>query len=422
MTRDRRTEQSSADGPAAPDVSDTTGTEPVPGSAAVAGAEEAKETAGQDAWTYVAGRAADRAPTLEDQTGQAVDQTGGTTGGSTSAAADAASEMAGHRVIWEDDFSKGFLTEGPRARWIFLPFGSGVGLDGKATTSRRGLQVVSGGTNSVSHQPAFTLTLGQNDPSKLPGNLDHVKWLANVNVKSTGGVLGFDTAPGSEVSYETWMSGVSYGTDGHPFGNAVDDAQDDLRLASMGFSAQDLESGVAFDFYLTNKSVYVFYERLPNNRAQLGNYAAFLYTIPVARRSPRDEHHCRISYDRSRGLARWFLDGKEVLRVDRIGHRLDSRRFMMLDHGGVEQTVQLKQLELSLGLFTTLDGGRPGRAGSGLVRLTTEAGHYFDPAVGEPTPERFRDEASAPGSRLWGQGAGLNVRRVRVTRRRTSAG
>jgi hypothetical protein len=37
------------------------------------------------------------------------------------------------------------------------------------------------------------------------------------------------------------------------------------------------------------------------------------------------------------------------------------------------------------------------------------AGFYFNPASGEPTAERFADEVSSAGSRLFGQGAELRL-------------
>jgi hypothetical protein len=334
------------------------------------------------------------------------------------ALASAAATATPDSRLFSDDFSNGFSAEGPNARWAFLPFGPAVGHDGVTTTSRHGLQVVSSATNPKTRRPAFKVTLGQNDPSGLAGTLDHVKWLVYANKQSSNGILGFDATPGYELSCETTISGTAYGTERHPFGAAVVNPNDDLRIAAVGLPIQDLESGVAFDFFLTNESVYVFYERLPHNRPTLGNYAAFLYTIPVARRKPDDEHRVKISYDRSRGLARWFLDGREVFRVDRIGCRLPSRRHMMLDHGGVEQRVAPRQLACGMGMFNILDGALPGRAGSGLVRLTTAPQHYFDPVTGEPTPQRFLDNASLKSNRLFGQGADLRVRDFVVSSRR----
>lgn len=321
--------------------------------------------------------------------------------------------------LWADDFSDGFHTEGPGAKWAYVPFGPGVGHDGVPSTSPRGLRVVPRGTNPRTGEPAFTQTVGQHEPGGLPGTLDHVKWLAYANQHSSGGLLGFDAEPGHELTCEARLSGAVYGTAGHPFKDAVVRPEDDPRLSMVSLALQDLETDVAFEFALTNDSVYAFHERLPNARAQLGTYASFLHAVPVAPRTPGEEHHVRISYDRSAGLARWFLGGREVLRVDRIGHRLPSRRHLVSDHGGTEVLVAPRQLACGIGMFTILDGALPGRAGSGLVRLSSAPDFYFDPLTGEPDPLTFVDDASPASHRLFGQGAELRVSRFVVSSERT---
>ncbi|MER5771276.1 hypothetical protein [Streptomyces sp. NPDC001985] len=67
----------------------------------------------------------------------------------------------------------------------------------------------------------------------------------------------------------------------------------------------------------------------------------------------------------------------------------------------------------SLGLYAGQDG---------LTQPQACRGPGADPRLadvrrGEPVPQRFVDGASLPGSRLWGQGAGLRVREVSVTSR-----
>ncbi|GGL70717.1 hypothetical protein GCM10010129_12780 [Streptomyces fumigatiscleroticus] len=325
----------------------------------------------------------------------------------------------GRRVLFEDDFSHGFATGGPGARWTHIPFGGDVGKDARATTSGRGLRLAARGTHPRTGEPAFTLTLGQHEPGGLPGTLDHIKWLSYPDRRTADGTLGFTAEPGRVLVGEAWLTGRTYGTEGHPFGRAVADARDDVRLAMAALTVEDPETGVVVDFFLTDRTVYAGYERLPNHRDTLGRYAAFTYAVPVAHRSsPAAEHHAVIAYDRSRGVIRWRLDGREVFAVDRIGHLLPSRRHLLLDHGGTQVTVVPRQLTFGLGLFDALDGARPGVPGSGLVRLTTEAGHYFDPVRGEPAPQRFLDDDSRPGNRLWGQGAALDVRRLVVADRR----
>lgn len=318
-------------------------------------------------------------------------------------------------ICWEEDFGEGFLAAGPNARWTYLEIGSYATNDGNPTTSKKGLQVVSGGTNPRTGKPAFVNTVGQGE-GDVSGVMDHVKWLVNANHRASSGYLGFDTIPGRKLICETWMSGRTYGTKDHPFGHCVINPDDDLRLASVGMSAQDPETDLLFEFVFTNERIYAFYERLPHQRVGTGNnFASFLYVIPVASRLPEDQHHFKISYDRSAGVVSWILDGEEVYRVDRLGCRLPSREHMMLDHGGVESQLELRQLSPNMGIFSILDGALPGHFPSGLVRLTKDDGYYFNPVIGEPATQSFLDNESLESNRLFGQGAKINVSRYLVS-------
>ena len=116
-------------------------------------------------------------------------------------------------------------------------------------------------------------------------------------------------------------------------------------------------------------------------------------------------------------MVRWFVNGKECFRVDRIGYRID-RQYMTLDHGGDEVLVDPKQLDFGMGLFTLLDGELP--SGQALVRLSNQSNFYFDPAVGQPTLQTFGDAESKVESRLFGQGAEMHVERFTVQSRKAS--
>ena len=314
-----------------------------------------------------------------------------------------------------DDFGNGFTTEGPHARWFYYGFGPYVGDDGIVTASRRGLRAVSSGTNPASGKPAFVRSLAQEDDNEhgLPGTLDHVKWLAFTNHQASTGFNGFDAVPGEVLTCESWMSGGTYGTAEHPFGDAVTNPDDDMRLASVGMPLLDEETSAIFDFFMSNERVYVVYERLPFSRQQLGNYAAFVYQIPVADRSPSDRHQFKISYDRSAGVVRWLLDGNEVYQVDRLGYRLDSREHLLVDHGGEETLIEPRQLNCGMGTFTALDYGRPGQRA--LARISSNENYYFSTATGEPDPQTFFDDESLESNRLFGQGAEIWVGRYEVT-------
>lgn len=317
-----------------------------------------------------------------------------------------------YHTVW-DDFRNGFTADSPDAKWFYFNAGPFVADDGVTTTSNKGLSVRAAGTNPSTGQPAFTKSVAPESLSGLSGGLDHPKWLVYMNHLASSGIPGFDAEPGKVLSCEMWLDeGRTYGTQNHPFGNDVSNANDDLRLASFAINTVDFETFMVFDFFITNETIYVFYERLPFGREDLGNYASFSHQIPVKSRKPGDSHKLKISYDREAGTVSWFIDNKRVFQVDKIGYRLD-REYLTLDHGGIEEIVDMKQMSCGMGLFTLLDARRPGERS--LVRLSEIPGTYFNPDLGEPFEENFVDNSSLESSRLFGQGSSMKIRRYIVS-------
>lgn len=324
--------------------------------------------------------------------------------------ASASPRPAPYRIVW-DDFRSGFDYTSPNAKWSLIPTGSLPYGDGTPTTSSQGLTVKSSGTNPVTGKPAFVYTTGQeNDGGQ--GQDDHPKWYAAANHSSTAGYLGFDAVPGQVLTCESTISARTFGTERHPFGSAVRDPHSDLRLAAGAMNLIDLETNIVFDFFITNRRLYAFYERLPRPGS---TYASFSYALPVAVRTPNQWHKLSVSYDRSAGTVVWKVDGREVLRVDRIGHLPADRKNLILDLGGTEEEVAPRQLSCGFGMFTLLDAEAPGAPEGGLVRLSSQPNLYFDPDHGAPTPQQFVDDLSLPGNRLWGQGVELKVDYMRVS-------
>nr|WP_232307189.1 DUF6081 family protein [Sphingomonas sp. Y57] len=316
-------------------------------------------------------------------------------------------QEGGAGLLWFDDFATGLDIGGGEARWKQLEVGEFRPADAIFTRGADGLAIVPKGVHPVSGEPAFTQTRAPAPPeAAVPGVLDHVKWFASVNCRSSGRIPGFDTPPGKTLQVEALMSGRTYGTEGHPFGDAVGDALNDFRLGAPALFNVDQESNVVFGFFLTNKGIFAAYERAPFARESFGNYAAFSFGMQVAARAPDEWHRLAITYDRDGNTARWFVDGKLVLEVDRVGRRLD-RRYMAIDVGGDEQEVRLNQLECGLGLYTLLDGSVDG--GPGLVDLYGYP-MFFDTRSGAPQPQSYVDRESLPTSRLFGQGAELRIR------------
>lgn len=315
-----------------------------------------------------------------------------------------------------DDFQEGFSVDVPGAKWFYFAAGPFVGNDGIESTDVHGLHVRSKGTNAQTGQPAFTSTLApEHVNGGLPGGIDHVKWLVYTTHQASSGYPGFDAVPGKTIACESWIGGQTYGTGFQPFGSLVDDPEDDLRLAAFAQNAIDFETFMVFDFFITNKHIYAFYERLPFGRGVQGNpadYAAFSFHKAVADYHPGEQHHLKTEYDRSAGEVRWYVDDVLVQKVEHIGRRID-RQFMTLDHGGQEYDVSPRQLDCGMGTFTLLDAYRP--TDVGLVKISDAPNFYFDPSVGQPTPEPFYDTQSLPQSRLFGQGATLDIKRYVVS-------
>jgi hypothetical protein len=324
------------------------------------------------------------------------------------AAAPAGARSAYH-VVW-DDFKHGWSANAPDARWFNFSVGPFVADDGVVTTSSHGLSVVASGVDPITHEPAFVKTMGQ-DTGSLSA-FDHVKWLVVMNHRSSKDFLGFDAELGHELSCEAQISGQIFGTDAHPFGPAVADAGADPRLGAVATSAFDPETFMIFNFLLTNERIYAFYEHPPFARDVYGDYAAFTYAVPVLERLPYDRHDLKIAYDKARGRVRWIVDDVEVFRVDAIGERID-RQHMLLDRGGDDMIFSPDQLDCAMGTFTFLDGHGP--TDRGLVQIDADAGTYFHPGLGEPFGMTFVDEQSALASRLFGQGAAMQVARYVVS-------
>jgi hypothetical protein len=311
--------------------------------------------------------------------------------------------LADHPVvtIW-DDFSAGFKIGTPDAKWFY--FGTPDGFqanNGVTSVSGHRLTSRSPGTNPATGEPAYTLS----------GTIDHTKWLVYAN-KFNGSYPGWKAELGEELVLGARIGGRTFGTDDNPFGAAVPDDDDDLRLASTAMSTADFETYTIFSFFMTNKRLYVWYERLPFLKSATYDYAAFNYGIPVANRSPGDFHNLAVAFNKQRGTVRWLVEGVEVFKVTQIGRRLPSSTYLYTDHGGPDETVSPNQLALGMGSFSLLDGYRPNPTGKGLVHLFTYP--YFKP--GTTTPLTFVDEANLLANRLFGQGAEVQAEVFAVAR------
>lgn len=296
------------------------------------------------------------------------------------------------QVLLRDNFKQGFDLA---HTWALLSLGSFTANDGVVTTSPSGLHVAPSGTNSVTGQPAFTLSGA--------GDFDHVKWMADTQHLSSNSFPGFDAAPGQALSCTMWGHGRTFGTGAQPFGGAVTDPQSDPRLASYAMNAIDYETGMVFDTWETNGRIYPYYERL--NLTGTATYQAFSSIFPGVPHARDGEDRLKLEYDRSAGVVRWIINGREAARVDKIGFPAPGAT-LLINRGGTPQLAAPRQLNCGMALFTLMDGGLP-PYGTGLVNL---GGSYQFPT------------SFAGGPTLFGQGAELQVREFEVQSRPAGSG
>jgi hypothetical protein len=193
-----------------------------------------------------------------------------------------------------------------------------------------------------------------------------------------------------------WARGRTFGTAAHPFGTAVTDPEEDLRLAAFALNTLDPETGMVFDVWMTNHAIYPYYERL--NLTGTAAYSTFSSVFPPVRRTAGEQMKVTVAYHRAARVVRWLVDDMEVARVSNIGVPAAGAT-TIIEHGGTPQLATPRQLNCGMALFTLLDGGLP-PADTGLVSL--------EPPYAFPT-------AFAGGPNLFGQGAELRVERFEIT-------
>jgi len=329
--------------------------------------------------------------------------------GGTATAEQFAAPAPTDEVLFHDDFSSGFdktgtwlLGKSKTATGAELPEGDGV-----VTVGRKGITVVPTGRNPATGRPAFAATADQQAAGFGGGTGDHLKWVAQPRKSSANGFPIPDTGA---MTCTTRMSVLAEGIERHPFGRAaVADPQSDPRLASATMITVDHATHTVFNFTLTNNEIHAIYERLP---VDSGAYAAFHYSIPVAKRGPDRADELQVRFDQGGKRVTWLVNGRKVLSTDRIGTLAFDRKYLRTDHGGPQETVVARNVQCGLGIGNLLDGsgGVKDRYKGGLVKLEDTPGFYYSTLLGAPAPQPFLDDESKVSNRLFGQGVTLKVR------------
>jgi hypothetical protein len=299
----------------------------------------------------------------------------------------------------------------------------------------------------------FTKTFGASIPTLL-GQLDHVKYLVFRNDLLSPKPDGSELVVESEIAVQTQI-----GTIPGALLPGVTNPNMDIRLALGALSLSDgmREDGtnptfIAFDIYFTNESIYAFYERLAIGKPQFGgpgpDYQAFNHAVEIAKRNVEDPLNdftkVAIAYNRRDGIARFFVDGEEKFRIDRVGYPLD-RTFRIYDTAGPAQLTDIPSFRVGFGTVSLLDNINPvvdtslqmalSTAGNidanrPLVQLAPDA-FFVDPQrvhratgapvqVGEvpyPGADDFNFLVTADGTtntRLFGNGARIRLKYLNV--------
>jgi hypothetical protein len=311
------------------------------------------------------------------------------------------------QVLFHDDFSSGFdkvnawgVISATTATGAVLPEGDGI-----VTSSAHGIAVVPTGVNPRTGQPAFVATSAQDASGFGGGTGDHLKWAAQPRQSAADGV---DVPATGALVCTGKMAVKTLGIVPNPFGAAVSDPQSDPRLASATLITVDHHSHSVANLTVTDTEIHAVYERLPVDGS---TYAAYHFSIPVARRTPGELDTLQVKFDQGGQRVSWLVNGRQVLSTDQIGTLAFPRKYLRYDHGGTPERLAEQHVQCAIGTGNLLDGagGVNDRDKRALVRLSNAPNFYYSTKLGPPYPQTFVDDASLLSNRLWGQGVRLRV-------------
>jgi hypothetical protein len=180
--------------------------------------------------------------------------------------------------------------------------------------------------------PERTLTIDL--PKFTTSHPNHVKAL----MLSTS---AFDLEQSRGFTVRVEMAVRTFGTEHNTFGLEPGDP----RLATGALVVIDPETGMVFDFFVSNDRIRPLYERLASARTKLGPYPAYSILGESVPTRPGDWHRYEIRYDRAGDRVEWWIDGKSVAVQEKVGAPV----------GMDGPIVKLRRPRIGGGLFTLLD-------------------------------------------------------------------
>jgi hypothetical protein len=180
--------------------------------------------------------------------------------------------------------------------------------------------------------PENTLTIDL--PRFTTSHPNHVKAL----MLST---TAFDLEESRGFTVRAEMAVRTFGTEHNTFGLEPGDP----RLATGALVVIDPETGMVFDFFVSNDRIRPLYERLTFKRKELGPYPAYSILGETVPTRTGDWHLYEIRYDRAGDRVEWWIDRKLIAARGRIG----------APDGMDGPIVKLRRPRIGGGLFTLLD-------------------------------------------------------------------
>jgi hypothetical protein len=155
----------------------------------------------------------------------------------------------------------------------------------------------------------------------------------------------FEIEPGRGFIVRTDMAVRIFGTEANPHGLEPGDP----RLAAGALVTIDPETGMVFDFFVSNDRIRPLYERLPGAHGPAPCYSILGDALPSA---PGEWHRYEVEYDGAADRVVWRVDGRAVAERERVGAPV----------GMAQPIVKPRRLRIGGGLFTLLDDLRDDRA------------------------------------------------------------
>lgn len=321
-------------------------------------------------------------------------------------------------TLFSDNFSTPFAPSTPGSPYSYVPFPY-PSDDGVASQSNNTLTIDSS---------VYTRS--------TPTDNDDHKYLAltneTFNAPNSGYLIGEILFKSLQTNLDDLPSSLMA-----PPGtiNGIVDPNIDPRPSCGSFNFISDNYQFAMDFIVTNKTIYVLYERLPYGRTEWGgpgpNYTAFMQLFAVANRASTDEYALlQFAYNKRKNLFYFLVNNEVKIALTNLGAMVPDSRYTVQENTipGEPPSPQfiINPTGFSIGfgnltLFNTTSPRNPYRLSNPSLIDLSLGGYfpYVDPngtyPNGTPLPmENILSYAAAGDTTCFGQGNIISVRNLRV--------